>query len=176
MPPAGALWLRDERADHPGHHRRGQAQQTRPSRSRSFVRGALHLELDGLSRSPGGRVDGRRDDQQAQLCASAVPHPCQNGRQTGVSRGHSQGTDLRPDLGSSRQEDTPERPSKQRVAAELLSDQADSPSTPYVLFMRGNLNGHCRFDNRIGWNAIKSRSFYNLRIPSSLVGEELGLL
>jgi hypothetical protein len=39
----GALWLRDEWADHLACHRHGQAQQTRPPRSRSFVQQGLWL-------------------------------------------------------------------------------------------------------------------------------------
>ncbi|MBB6346198.1 hypothetical protein FHU36_002707 [Nonomuraea muscovyensis] len=41
----------------------GQAEQTRATGTRSFVRGALHLAPVALARFPFGRVDGRRDDQ-----------------------------------------------------------------------------------------------------------------
>ena len=49
----------------------GRAQQTRPRRSRSFVRWALHLDRRGLARSLAGWADGRRDDQGAMTCADA---------------------------------------------------------------------------------------------------------
>jgi hypothetical protein len=42
----------------------GRAQQTRPCRSRSFVRRALHLDRHGL-------VDGKRDDQGGSIRGSA---------------------------------------------------------------------------------------------------------
>src|SRR4051794_25194170 len=40
----------------------GQAQQTMPHGSRSFVRGALHLDPWGMARSPPGWDEGRGDD------------------------------------------------------------------------------------------------------------------
>ena len=38
--------------------------------------GALYLDRWDLARTPSGRVDGRRDDQEAGMCESAAHGPC----------------------------------------------------------------------------------------------------
>ena len=50
-------------ADHPARHRPGQAQQTRPPASRSFVQQGAPSGPGRPGPLPDGRVDGRRDDQ-----------------------------------------------------------------------------------------------------------------
>jgi len=80
---------------------RGQAQQTRPSRSRSFVRQGAASWPAWPGPLPARRVDGRRDDQQdrhARERAGVVPVACPIGQPLAVSDGQSRiypsGTDL----------------------------------------------------------------------------------
>jgi hypothetical protein len=82
---------------------------------RSFVRQGASSGPGRPAPLPGGRVDGRRDDQGLNAAQGAVSYPCQNRRETGVIHGQTRGNVNGLRSGNTQVDPCLRRPSKQPV-------------------------------------------------------------